>query len=377
MNLFDVYPLYDLNISRAKGAWVFDESGRKFLDFYGGHAVISIGHSHPKYVEAIQEQISKIGFYSNSVINPLQSDLATSIGRISGLDEYQLFLINSGAEANENAIKLSSFHNNRSKVISFRHGFHGRTSAAVNVTDNQNIIAPINRGFENIMLEMGDEEALSEALSLGDVSAVIIEGIQGVAGIYEASHSFLQHIRNETEKYNTLMIMDEVQAGYGRSGEFFTFQPSSLKPDLITIAKGMGNGFPIGGVLIHPSIKSKYGMLGTTFGGNHLACVAAKTVLEVIDTEQLIAHAANMGAYLKQELQGINGIKEIRGRGLIIGIELYSPVKPLRAKLLFDHNVFVGSAANPNTLRLLPPLNITKEEVDICLDALRSSIPQD
>ncbi len=371
MNLFDVYPVYDLNIIRAKGTWVYDETGQKYLDFYGGHAVISIGHSHPHYVEKIQSQIEKIGFYSNSVINNLQADLAKLLGEASDLHDYQLFLINSGAEANENALKLASFHNGRKKIVSFHKGFHGRTSAAVNVTDNPKIIAPLNKGFENICLEMGDADALGQALSKGDIAAIILEPIQGVAGIYEASRAFLEFAYREAKKYHTLLIVDEVQAGYGRSGDFFSYQIANIQPDLISIAKGMGNGFPIGGVLIHPDIRPSYGLLGTTYGGNHLACAAATAVLEVIRTESLLVNAKKVGQYLKDELEKIAAIREVRGRGLMLGLELGQPVKEIRKKLLLDEKVFVGSAANPNTLRLLPPLNISQAEAELCLAALR------
>ena len=372
MELFDVYPLYELEIVEGKGAWVTDHQNRKYLDFYGGHAVISIGHGHVHYVQAVKRQLDKIGFYSNSVKNPLQRKLASLLGQQSGIDHFQLFLINSGAEANENALKLASFHTGRSKIISFKHGFHGRTSAAVNVTDNEKIIAPLNRGFENIRIEIGDIQALKEELVKGDTAAVIIEGIQGVAGIYEAPVDFLREIRALTEEYGTLLIMDEVQAGYGRSGHFFSYQIADLQPDLVTIAKGMGNGFPIGGLLIHPEIRASHGLLGTTFGGNHLACAAAISVLEVIAQEQLVNHARQMGDYILESLAPLKGIVEVRGRGLMIGIQLNQSAKAIRKKLLFEHSVFLGSAAQPETIRLLPPLNVTKEEVNIFLAALEA-----
>ncbi len=373
MRTFDVYPLYDIEIASGAGAWVTDAKGRRYLDFYGGHAVISIGHSHPTYQQMVREQLGRLGFYSNSVLNPLQDQLATQLGRLSGLDDYQLFLVNSGAEANENALKLASFATGKSKVISFAKGFHGRTSAAVNVTDNERIIAPINRGFENIKLPLNDRHAFDEAVREEGVAAVIVEGIQGVAGVYPADPAFLQHLRDKTREHGVLLILDEIQSGYGRSGDFHAFQAAgALAPDLITMAKGMGNGFPIGGVLIHPSIQPSYGMLGTTFGGNHLACAAGLAVLTVMEEEDLLTNARQQGKTLQSGLADLPHVREIRGRGLMIGLELDQPVKNLRKQLLFDHGLFVGSAAQPNTLRLLPPLNVTPSEVAQCLDTLDS-----
>lgn len=371
MKLFDVYPLYNLEIHRAKGAYVFDKSNQGYLDFYGGHAVISIGHSHPHYVAALVQQLDGITFYSNSVINPWQTKLANQLGKISGLTNYALFLVNSGAEANENALKLASFHNQHTKVISFHRAFHGRTSAAVNITDNASIIAPINRGFENIQLPLNEVDALEKEFRKGDICAVIIEGIQGIGGVYEPHGDFLRTIQKLCHENNTLFIMDEIQSGYARSGDFFAFQKfRGITPDIITVAKGMGNGFPIGGVLIHPSIHASYGLLGTTFGGNHLACRAGLAVLEVIKEERLISHTKEMGIYLKSGLQNMDKIKEIRGRGLMLGIEFDFPIRQLREDLLFRHQVFVGSSANKNTLRLLPPLTIQQVEADQFLSKL-------
>ncbi len=374
MNLFDVYPLFDLEIVQGRGAWVYDKTGNKYLDFYGGHAVISIGHAHPHYVNAIQSQVSRLGFYSNSVENPLQEKLASLLGEISGFDDYQLFLVNSGAEANENALKLASFHNGRSKVISFSGAFHGRTSAAVNVTDNPRITAPINEGFENVALPLNDQQAVERELATGDVAAVIIEGIQGIAGIYEAEPQFLKFLQEQTRRFDTVLILDEIQSGYGRTGHFFAFQESpSLQPDLITVAKGMGNGFPIGGVLISPLFEARYGLLGTTFGGNHLACAAGVAVLEVIRKEGLLDHVQKVGEQLTTGLQSIPGVKEVRGRGLMQAIQMEGPVAELRKKLLFEHHLFVGSAADPNTIRILPPLSVTVDEVNLCLDKLEKA----
>jgi acetylornithine aminotransferase len=371
MKTFDVYPLYPINIVKGKGSKVYDDQGTEYLDFYGGHAVISIGHSHPHYLQAIQDQIKKIGFYSNSVENKLQERLAELLGRISGYEDYQLFLINSGAEANENALKLASFYTGKSKIIAFKKAFHGRTSAAVNITDNDSIIAPINRGFPRELVEMGDLITLEKLLKSGDVAAIIIEGIQGIAGIYQPPEQFLLQLQDLAKQYQALLILDEIQSGYGRSGHFFAHQAvAGLRPDLITVAKGMGNGFPIGGVLISPEIKAKYGLLGTTFGGNHLACAAALAVLEVIEEENLIAQAGEIGQYLMQALKKFSAIKEVRGMGLLIGIELPFNVKELRNKLLFEHQLFVGSASQPNTIRLLPPLNITRADAEACVEKL-------
>lgn len=375
MKTFDVYPLYPIHITHGKGSYVYDEDDQEYLDFYGGHAVISVGHGHPHYKQRLKQQLDKIGFYSNSVQNKLQDQLATMLGEISDYESYQLFLINSGAEANENALKLASFHTGKSKIIAFKKGFHGRTAAAVNITDNPGIIAPINKGFPCTLLEFGDIDALHSELKKGDVAAIIIEGIQGIAGIYQPSSSFLLEIQELAKRYQTIFILDEIQSGYGRSGHFFAHQRvPDLRPDLITVAKGMGNGFPIGGVLISPSFTPKYGLLGTTFGGNHLGCAAALAVLEIIVEEKLIDNSRQLGDYLLTKLRDLEGIVEVRGSGLMIGIELPYNTKELRSSLLFNHHLFVGSSSNPNTIRLLPPLNINQNEADLCLERLKSAI---
>ena len=370
MTLFDVYALYPIEPVRGRGSYVYTEDGTRYLDFYGGHAVISIGHAHPHYVEKLQHQIGKLGFYSNSVENRLQTELAEKLGRLSGLDDYQLFLVSSGAEANENALKLASFHTNRSRIIAFRGAFHGRTSAAVNATDNEAIKAPINRNYPITFLDLNDLEALETELAKGDVAAVIIEGIQGVGGIHVPAAAYLEALPDLCHRHGALLILDEVQSGYGRSGKFFAFQHSGVRPDIITMAKGMGNGFPIGGVLISPELEAKKGMLGTTFGGSHLACAAGIAVLDVIEEEDLLAHATEQGAYLMDQLRASGQFSEVRGHGLMIGIQLDRPAAPLREELLFDRQVFTGSAKDPNTLRLLPPLNVTRQECDVLLAAL-------
>lgn len=361
MKLFDVYPLFNIEIVKGKGCHVWDKEGNEYLDLYGGHAVISVGHSHPTYVKAISEQVSKLGFYSNSVINSLQQTLADKLGKASGYDEYALFLINSGAEANENALKLASFHNGKKRVLAFRHSFHGRTSAAVRVTDNPKIIAPVNEGLDVSYLPLNDKAAVEAELKKGDVSSVIIEGIQGVGGIQVPTDDFLQELRSLCTKYQAVLIIDEIQSGYGRSGKFFAHQYAGIRPDMITVAKGIANGFPMGAVLISPIFKPIYGMLGTTFGGNHLACAAAIAVLDIMHDEGLVANAEKVGSYLLEELHKFPGIKEIRGRGLMIGIEFEEPIKEIRSKLLFEQKVFTG-VAGTNTIRLLPPLCLSIEE---------------
>lgn len=361
MKLFDVYPLFNINIVRGEGCKVWDDSGIEYLDLYGGHAVISIGHSHPHYVKAISSQVKKLGFYSNSVINRLQQDLAIRLGAISGYPEYSLFLINSGAEANENALKLASFHTNRKRVLSFSKAFHGRTSLTVAATDNPNILAPINRNNNITHLPMDDIEAFRVELLKEDVCAVLIEPIQGVGGIKYPTTEFLQELRQICTDTGTVLILDEIQSGYGRSGRFFAHQYADIKPDLITVAKGIANGFPMAGVLISPMFKAKHGQLGTTFGGNHLACSAALAVLDVMEKENLVANAAKVGDYLIEELKKFEEIKEVRGKGLIIGLEFEQPVKELRTKLLFQEHVFTG-VSGAHTLRLLPPLCLTKEQ---------------
>ncbi len=368
MKLFDVYPLFDITPVEAKGCYVWDAEGNKYLDLYGGHAVISIGHSHPAYVENISNQLSRIGFYSNSVQNPLQKELATKLGEISGTEDYQLFLCNSGAEANENALKLASFITGKKKIISYKKGFHGRTSAAVSITDNPKIIAPVNETDNAIILPFNDIEATEKALRNGDVAAVIVEGIQGIGGIYVPEVEFLTKLKMLCEKYVAALILDEIQSGYGRSGKFFAFQHTGVKPDMITMAKGMGNGFPIGGVLIQPEIEPWYGMLGTTFGGNHLACAAAISVLNVIQDEKLVENSAEVGAYLMDKLNAMDADFDTRGLGLMIGMEFKTPIKEIRQRLLFDHGIFTG-VSGQNIIRLLPPLSLTIEQADEFLAA--------
>jgi acetylornithine aminotransferase len=371
MKLFEVYPLFDVEPVEADGALLFDRQGNKYLDFYGGHAVISIGHGHPHFVERITDQLGKLAFYSNSVPISIQKDLAHTLGASSGYYNWNLFLCNSGAEANENAMKLASAHNHRKKIMAFTGGFHGRTSLAVAATDNPNIVFPVNEGAEIDRYHFEDFEGTEQALLNEDFCCVIIEGIQGVGGIVEPSAEFLKHLRVLCDKTGTVLVLDEVQSGFGRTGRFFAHQHAFIQPDIISIAKGMGNGFPVGGIMINPSLKPKIGMLGTTFGGNHLACAASLAVLEVIEREQLIQHAAQIGKYLVSELQHFSAIKEIRGKGLMIGLEFDHPIADLRKKLLYDQNIFTGSSSNKNTLRLLPPLNIGEKEVTQFLKALK------
>lgn len=369
MKLFDVYPLFDVNIVQGKGCHVWDEKGQEYLDLYGGHAVISIGHAHPHYVEAISQQVGKLGFYSNSVINKLQQDVAERLGAISGYDDYQLFLINSGAEANENALKLASFYNGRTRVISFAKAFHGRTSLAVEVTNNPKIIAPINDNGHVTYLPLNDIEAMKAELAKGDVCAVIIEGIQGVGGIQMPTTEFMQALQAACNETGTVLILDEIQSGYGRSGKFFAHQYNGIRPDMITVAKGIGNGFPMAGVLINPKFTPVYGQLGTTFGGNHLACAAAIAVLDVMKEEGLVENAAKVGAHLSEELKKFKGIKEVRGRGLMIGMEFEEPIKEIRQRLLFEQKVFTG-VSGTNVIRLLPPLCLSIAEADDFLNRL-------
>lgn len=361
MTLFDVYPLFDINIVKGKGCHVWDENGTEYLDLYGGHAVISIGHAHPHYVEMISNQVATLGFYSNSVINKLQQQVAARLGKLSGYDDYSLFLINSGAEANENALKLASFHTGRTRVISFSKAFHGRTSLAVEATDNPKIIAPINANGHITYLPLDDTEAMKKELAKGDVCAVIIEGIQGVGGIRIPTAAFMQELRKACTENGTVLILDEIQSGYGRSGKFFAHQYAGIRPDLITVAKGIANGFPMAGVLISPMFKPVYGMLGTTFGGNHLACAAALAVMDVIEQEKLVGNASAVGAYLLDELKKFPQIKEVRGCGLMIGMEFDQPVKEIRSRLIHEQHVFTG-ASGTNVIRLLPPLCLSKEE---------------
>ncbi len=370
MNLFDVYPLNDITIEKAAGSYVWDEKGQKYLDLYGGHAVISIGHTHPHYVQRLTDQLHKVGFYSNSIKIPLQVELAEKLGRVSGKEDYQLFMCNSGAEANENAFKLASFYNGRKKIIAFSKAFHGRTSLAVSATDNLKIIAPVNETNNIIFLPFNDEVALENAFKHNDISSVIIEGIQGVGGINVAADSFLQKIRSLCDQYNAVFIADAVQCGYGRTGMFYSHDHSGVAADIYTMAKGMGNGFPVAAIAIAPKFKPAHFMLGTTFGGNHLACAAALSVLEIIEQDNLMENAATVGEYLIGELKKLPKIKEVRGRGLMIGIELPEELKEVKKNLLFKHKIFTGEA-KPNVIRLLPALNITIVEADIFLNAFK------
>lgn len=375
MKLFDVYPLNDITIVKAKGSYVWDDKGEQYLDLYGGHAVISIGHTHPHWVKRIEEQLEKIAFYSNSVNIPLQKQLSEKLGKISGKEDYQLFLCNSGAEANENALKLASFHNGRSKVIAFSKSFHGRTSLAVSVTDNKNYIAPVNETDNVIFLPFNDEEALEECFEKKgkQISSVIIEGIQGVGGINVADESFLRKIRTLCDKYGALYIADSVQCGYGRSGKFFSHDFAGVNADIYTMAKGMGNGFPVAGIIIAPHIKPKHFMLGTTFGGNHLACAAALAVLEIIEEEKLMGNAVMVGKYLKDQLEDADGIRNIRGRGLMIGFDVPEELKDLKKNLLWNQKIFTGES-KPNVIRLLPSLALKKRDAEQFIDALKEEI---
>ena len=377
MKLFDVYPLFDVNIVKGKGCKVWDENGQEYLDLYGGHAVISIGHSHPHYIEKVTEQLQKIGFYSNSVINKLQQELAERLGKICGYDDYQLFLINSGAEANENALKLASFTNGRTRVLSCEKAFHGRTSLAVEVTNNPKIIAPINDNSHVTYLPMNDLPAWEAELAKGDVCAVILECIQGVGGIKLATPEFAQGLAAACKQYGTILICDEIQCGYGRSGKFFAHQWLGIRPDIITVAKGIANGFPMGAVLIGPEFKPVYGQLGTTFGGNHLACAAALAVLDVFEAENLVENAHEVGEYLIAQLKELQKtykhIIDVRGRGLMIGIDLDIPHKEVRQPLIYQEHCFTGCAGT-NILRLLPPLCLTKQDADDFINRLKKTL---
>lgn len=375
MKLFDVYPINDINIVRAEGSYVWDDKGTKYLDLYGGHAVISIGHTHPHWVRRIEDQLNQIAFYSNSIQIPIQKELAEKLGKLSGKEDYQLFLINSGAEANENALKLASFYTGRKKIVAFTKAFHGRTSLAVAATDNKSIVAPVNETDNIDFLPFNDEEALKSYFQSNgnNVAAVIIETIQGVGGITVANKTFLQLIRQLCDQYKSVFIADEIQCGYGRSGRFFAVDGASMGADIYTMAKGMGNGFPIGGILIAPHIQSKHGMLGTTFGGNHLACAAALGVVEVMKQENLIENAGEVGRYLIDELKKIDAIKNVRGEGLMIGFDVPEEIKTLRKDLLFQHHIFTGEA-KPNVIRLLPALSLSKQQADDFLKALKETI---
>jgi len=375
--MFNVYSVYDLEPVSGDGCYIRDASGTRYLDLYGGHAVISVGHSHPKYVARIREQAGQIGFYSNSVKNPLQDRLAHLLGEVSGYRDYRLFLCNSGAEANENALKLASFHTERTPVFSFQGAFHGRTSAAVSVTDNPALQAPLNRREDVRFLPLNDTAALEQAFAETKPCAVIIEGIQGIGGVVGPQPEFFQALRQQCDRHGAVLILDEVQSGYGRTGQFFAHQYAGVQPDLITVAKGMGNGFPIAGVLIHPRFQARPGLLGSTFGGNHLACAAGLAVLEIIRDEELIDNARSQGEYLHRALEQVSGpIREVRGTGLMLGVELEFPCTDLRKQLLFEHHIFTGSSANKNTLRILPPLSITRNQLDHFLESFQTVLQQ-
>lgn len=370
MKLFDVYPLYDVTPVSAKDCSVIDEKGQEYLDLYGGHAVISIGHGHPLYVENISKQVSKIGFYSNAVHNPLQKELCDKLGKLSKCEDYQLFLCNSGAEANENALKLASFHTGKSRVIAFKNGFHGRTSAAVAATDNPKINAPINQQQKVTFVPLNDIEAVRQEIEKGDVCSVIIEPIQGVGGLDAGDSDFFKALEKLCKETQTVLILDEVQSGFGRTGEFFGFQHHGIKPDIISMAKGMGNGFPVGGILIADHIKASYGLLGTTFGGNHLACVAVLSVLDVLEKENLIQKAQQNGAYFAQKAKDIKGVQQVKGTGLMIGLDFGKPIAQLRKNLIYNHQIFTGGAKNPNVIRILPPLTVSQKALDQFINAL-------
>lgn len=370
MNLFDVYPLFDITPVKALDCTVWDNTGKEYLDLYGGHAVISVGHSHPHYVQRISNQLERIGFYSNSVKNPLQEELGQKLGELSEMDDYQLFLCNSGAEANENAIKLASFQTGRSKVLAFRKGFHGRTSAAVAITDNPKIVAPVNANHQVELIDLNDIEAAEKALAKGDVAAVIIEGIQGIGGIRIPKASFLRDLATLCRKHGTMLILDEIQSGYGRSGKFFAFQYAGINPDMVTMAKGMGNGFPVGGVLISPRIKPVHGMLGTTFGGNYLAVAASLAVLEIMKDEKLIENAKSVGDYMLCNMPKSSKIKEVRGLGLMLGVEFHQTVQQIRSELLHKSCIFTG-VSGINTIRLLPPLTLNIQQADLFINSLK------
>jgi acetylornithine aminotransferase len=375
MKLFDVYPLYDITPVSANGVILKDDKGREFLDLYGGHAVISIGHGHPHYVKRLKDQLDKIGFYSNAVQNPMQQELAQKLGSLSSCDDYQLFLCNSGAEANENALKLASFHTGKSRVVAFHNSFHGRTSAAVATTDNPAINAPINKQQKVTFLAFEDTLGLKQELEKEDVCAVILEAIQGVGGLDEPSTKFYREVAEICKKHKVILIADEVQSGFGRSGKFFAFQHHDIEPDIISIAKGMGNGFPVGGILIHPKIKASYGLLGTTFGGNHLACAATLAVLEVLEQEDLISNAVEIGAYFKELALQIPQVKRVKGKGLMLGLEFDFEVAPLRKRLISNQHIFTGSAKDKKVLRILPALTINKAHIIHFFEALKQELP--
>lgn len=374
MSMFEVYPLFDVTPVKGKDVYVYDDNNVEYLDLYGGHAVISIGHLHPTYVSAITDQLQYIGFYSNAVQNPLQNELANKLEKLSNCKDYQLFLCNSGAEANENALKLASFHTGKTKVLAFKNAFHGRTSATVAATDNSKILSPLNSQHQVDFVELGNLEAVESILKQQQTCAIIIEAIQGVGGLDEACLWFYKGLADLCKTYNTCLITDEVQSGFGRSGDFFGFQKFNIQPDIISMAKGMGNGFPIGGILIHPHIKASYGMLGTTFGGNHLACRAALAVLEVIEKQNLMQNAIEMSTYFKDKAKSVKGLKAFKGRGLMLGLEFDFPVSKLRKRLLYNQNIFTGSSKKPNLIRILPPLTIQEKHWDRFFEALQIEI---
>lgn len=370
MKLFDVYPLYDVNIVRGRDTRVWDEKGQEYMDLYGGHAVISIGHAHPHYVQALSQQAARLGFYSNSVVNELQRRLAEKIGEISGLEDYAFFMCNSGAEANENAIKLASFATGGDRVVAFEHAFHGRTSEAVAVTDNPKIVAPANDTQKRTFVPLNDIQAVRAALQGGDVCAVIVEGIQGVGGLGMPTAEFMQALERECRLAGAKLILDEVQSGCGRTGKYFAFQHYGIRPDIVSVAKGIGNGFPVGGILIAPDIEPRYGMLGTTFGGNHLACAACLAVIEVMQSEDLMGNAARVGAYAAERFAALPHVKAVKGRGLMLGIEFDRPVADLRRALVMEKHIFTGSASNAAMIRFLPPLTVKREDVDALCEAV-------
>ena len=374
MSLFNVYPLYDVTPVSAKGVYVYDDKGVEYLDLYGGHAVISIGHSHPKYVSAITNQVEKLGFYSNAIHNPLQTKLTNTLENISRCKDYQLFLCNSGAEANENALKLASFHNDKHKILAFKNSFHGRTSAAVAATDNPKIISSLNAQQDVDFVELGDLDSVEIILKANKTCAVIIECIQGVGGLNESTTDFYKGIETLCKQYNTILIADEVQSGFGRTGDFFAFQKHNITPNIISMAKGMGNGFPVGGVLIHPEIKASFGLLGTTFGGNHLACAATLSVLKAIEEEHLMQNAEEISTYFQKKAKALPKLKAIKGRGLMLGLEFDFPISELRQTLIFKHKIFTGGSKNPNLIRILPPLTIQKKHIDSFFDALQKEL---
>tara|TARA_B100001093_G_scaffold448199_1_gene453629 strand:+ start:34 stop:1158 length:1125 start_codon:yes stop_codon:yes gene_type:complete len=371
MKLFDVYPLFDVTPVRARDVYIFDDQDTQYLDLYGGHAVISIGHAHPKYVESITQQLNQIGFYSNAVKNPFQVQLAEELTLDSNCENYKLFMCSSGAEANENALKLASFHTKKHSIIAFENAFHGRTSAAVASTDNAKIIAPLNAQQKVDFHPLGDLEAVENTLKKGETCAVIIECIQGVGGLDQSTTAFCQGLEILCKTYGAVLIADEVQSGFGRSGDFFAFQKHGIKPHIISMAKGMGNGFPVGGILIHPEIKASFGLLGTTFGGNHLACVATLSVLKALKAQNLMQNAKELEVYFREQAKDISEIVNLKGRGLMLGLEFEFPVSELRKKLLFQHKIFTGSSKNPNLIRILPPLTIRKEHIDSLFKALK------